>query len=91
MTQIPDEVVWCYGEWQTGYNHLQGAVTFVEGLPKVEDWDTAKRRLVIIDDLMSESDDRVTKLFTKGSHHRNISVVYIIQNLGSLTRKTPLF
>ena len=30
---------------------------------------------------MSETDDRVTKLFTKGSHHRNISVMYIVQNL----------
>ena len=81
MTPVPDEIVWCYGEYQAGYNQLQGLVTFVEGLPKVEEWDTTKRRLVIIDDLMSETDDRVTKLFTKGSHHRNISVMYIIQNL----------
>ena len=29
---------------------------------------------------MSEADDRVTKLFTKGSHHRNISVMFIVQN-----------
>ena len=54
---------------------------FVEGLPKVEEWDTTKRRLVILDDLMSEADDRVTKLFTKGSHHRNISVMFIVQNV----------
>ena len=47
----------------------------------MEEWDTTKRRLVILDDLMSEADDRVTKLFTKGSHHRNISVMFIVQNL----------
>lgn len=80
MTPSPQEVVWCYGEWQVGYNQLKG-VTFLEGLPKVEEWDPAKRRLVILDDLMSEADDRVTKLFTKGSHHRNVSVMFIVQNL----------
>lgn len=80
MTPPPQEMVWCYGEWQAGYSQLKG-VTFVEGLPKVEEWDTTKRRLVILDDLMSEADDRVTKLFTKGSHHRNMSVMFIVQNL----------
>ena len=30
---------------------------------------------------MAESDDRVTALFTKQSHHRNISVMFISQNL----------
>ena len=47
----------------------------------MEEWNTTKRLLVILDDLMSEADDRVTKLFTKGSHHRNISVMFIVQNL----------
>ena len=56
-------------------------VMFVEGLPKPEDWREDKRRLVIVDDLMSETNDRVTKLFTKGSHHRSLSVMYIVQNL----------
>merc|ERR1712219_91448 len=32
-------------------------------------------------DELSETDDRITKLFTKGSHHRNVSVMYIVQNL----------
>ena len=56
-------------------------VMFVEGLPNPEDWREDKRRLVIVDDLMSETNDRVTKLFTKGSHHRSLSVMYIVQNL----------
>ena len=80
ITPPPQEIVWCYGEWQAGYDQLSG-VTFIEGLPKVEGWDTIKRRLVILDDLMSEADDRVTKLFAKGSHHRNISIMFIVQNL----------
>ena len=58
-------------------------VRFVEGLPDMEQWgiEDKKRRLVVIDDLMAETDDRITKLFTKGSHHRDISVMYIVQNL----------
>ena len=77
---VPEEVIWCYGEWQTGYQHMRG-VRFIEGLPEVEQWQGDKRRLVILDDLMAETDDRVTKLFTKGSHHRNLSVMFIVQNL----------
>ena len=32
---------------------------------------------------MGKTDDRVTKLFTKKSHHCNMSVVYLLQNLFS--------
>jgi hypothetical protein len=31
--------------------------------------------------IMDETDQRVASLFTKKSHHRNISVMYIVQNL----------
>ena len=79
---VPDEIIWCYGEWQPIYETMKG-VRFVEGLPDMEQWgiEDKKRRLVVIDDLMAETDDRITKLFTKGSHHRDISVMYIVQNL----------
>ncbi|KAK7116651.1 hypothetical protein V1264_002290 [Littorina saxatilis] len=80
MTPPPEELIWCYGAWQSGYKEMRH-VTFVEGLPDVEQWTGTKRRLVIIDDLMSETNDKVTQLFTKESHHRNLSVMYIVQNL----------
>ena len=76
----PEQIVWCYGEWQHGYEALKG-VEFVEGLPQMERFDGQKRTLLIIDDLMSEADDRVSNLFTKKSHHCNISVIYIVQNI----------
>ena len=36
-----------------------------------------------MDDQMIEAgkDNRIVNLFTKGSHHRNLSVIYIVQNL----------
>ena len=42
-----------------------------------------KRHLIIFDDLMTEGkcDQRIADLFTKGSHHRNISIVYLTQNV----------
>ena len=86
MAPVPEEVVWCYGIWQPDYNELKG-VKFVEGLPKLEEFLDGRRRLVIIDDLMSETDERVTKMFTKGSHHGNMSVLYITQNIFSKNKE----
>ena len=39
--------------------------------------------LIVIDDQMIEAgkDNRIVNLFTKGSHHRNLSVICIVQNL----------
>ena len=56
-------------------------VRFDEGLPSASMFDSATRKLIVIDDLMAETDERVTTLFTKKSHHRNTSVMYLVQNL----------
>jgi hypothetical protein len=39
------------------------------------------RNLFIIDDMMGEKDGAISKLFTKKSHHGNLSGIYIVQNL----------
>ena len=80
MTEIPHDIIWCYSEWQNGYEQISG-VSFVDGIPEMTNWSDGKRRLIVIDDLMSEVDGRVTKLFTKGSHHKSVSVIFIVQNL----------
>ena len=56
-------------------------IEFIEGLPKVESFDGRQRVLLVIDDLMSETNDSISNIFTKYSHHRNISVMYLTQNL----------
>lgn len=82
MSPVPDEIIWCYGVWQKGYEDMQRrGVVFLEGIPDISDWNIDKRRLVIIDDLMHETNAALSQLFTKGSHHKNISVMYIVQNL----------
>lgn len=71
-----------YGEWQPAYADSKiPNLQFVEGLPDMDVIDPKVRNLIVIDDLLAETDSRVTKIFTKGSHHRNCSVIYITQNL----------
>ena len=60
-------------------------IVFIEGVPG--DLETlinpSIRNLVVIDDLMHElsNDQRMTNLFTEGCHHRNLSVIFILQNI----------
>ena len=76
-----ERIVWCFGCYQDLFKSV-GGVEFVEGVPDMNVLDGGKKRtLLIIDDLMSETDARVTKIFTKESHHLNCSVIYISQNL----------
>lgn len=70
---------WCFDEMQPLYN-LQG-VNYHHGIPDLSIFDGRDANLLIIDDLMRESDGRVVDIFTKGSHHRNLSVFYITQNI----------
>ena len=60
-----ERIILNYGEWQSGYRDL--------GKPK----------LIIIDDLMRESSSggAIVNLFTKGSHHNNLSLIFITQNI----------
>ena len=57
--------------------------------------DVSTRNLIVLDDLMAQSgeDKHIADIFTKGSHHRNLSVIYIVQNIfqhGRETRKISL-
>ena len=76
---IPEEIIYCYSEYQPLFDSLkERGVIFHED---VDSWTTGKRRLVILDDLMSEADERVTRIFTKISHHRSMSVIQVVQNI----------
>ena len=44
-------------------------------------WWKKKRILLVMDDLMTSTDNRVVDIFTKISHHRNLSVLYLTNNL----------
>lgn len=76
------EIIYCAPE--ASYPDLSGCTTpvrFLDYLPTVELFQDKMPRLVIIDDLMRESDESVVDLFTKHSHHLNASVIFICQNI----------
>jgi hypothetical protein len=62
-------------------------IEFNQGIPDDIDnadyLDSSQRNLIVLDDLMAQSgkDKRIADLFTKGSHHRNLSIIYIVQNV----------
>ena len=83
-------IIWCFGQWQPLYDNIRKKIPkieFVNGIPDhLNDQhyiNSGKRNILVFDDLMTDAkcDQRIANLFTKGSHHRNISVVYLTQNL----------
>lgn len=77
-----EKIYWCYGEYQDRFEEFEN-IELIEGLPNPTLFNRAVNNLVIIDDLMNEMDERVSQLFTRGSHHRNTSVILILQNIFS--------
>jgi len=55
-------------------------VSFVKGVPDFENPENVPS-LIGLDDLDSAYSTKESELFTKGSHHRNISLVLITQNV----------
>ena len=49
-------------------------------MPKADAIDRLTDALVVYDDLMDEADERLTRIFTCRSHHRNVSVIFMVQN-----------
>jgi hypothetical protein len=80
ITPPPEKFIYCYGEFREIFNNYQ-VVEFAEGLPDISQFDGSHRTLLIIDDLLSETNHSVEKMFTKKSHHCNIYVLYLSQNL----------
>ena len=69
-----------YSEWQSIYESMKNT-KFFKKVPNLDDYKGGEPILIIIDDLMVESNNKLTNFFTKGAHHRNLSVIYISQNL----------
>ena len=87
----PQRVLWFFKRWQKLYDVIKATVyprvDFIRDIPldleKDSFIDPNVRNLIVLDDLMStlSKDPRINDLFTEGSHHRNLSVIAINQNL----------
>ena len=90
MIQPPPQwIIWCCAQWQPLYQDMlrtMPGIEFIKGIPpKLEDdsfLDINTRKLIGLDNLMSDfdKDQRITDLYTKGSHHRILSVITLMQN-----------
>ena len=86
--KMPKRILWIYREWQPIYDELRllrSEIEFVKGLTEehYESLNPATTNLIILDNQMSQAGDSkvLSKLFTEGSHHRNLSIIYTVQNL----------
>ena len=63
--------------------HIEFVKGILTALEQDSSFDVNKRNLIVFDDQMIDAskDKRILNLFTRGSHHRNLSVIYIVQNL----------
>ncbi len=64
-----EKIAWCYSLYQDVFDRYP-RVTFFEGLLELFLFDGKQRTLLILDNLMNESegDDRVSQIFTKFSY-----------------------
>lgn len=74
------EIIYCLPDDQPIEEYFS-KFTVIRGVPETSLFMDLKPRLVVIDDLMRETNSDVVDLFTKGSHHFNVSIMYITQNI----------
>jgi len=81
---LPEKIYLLYSEFQELYTTLRGNIELIKGLPDLDPLlELPGHKLIIIDDLMSSAynSQAISDLFTKGSHHKNCSVILLSQNL----------
>ncbi len=76
------KILYFYSIWQTIYTDIlndKPNVEFIQGYKsECELLDSKEVNLVVLDDLMEECKDNpeISKIFTKASHHINLSVIF---------------
>ena len=94
----PKKIMYCYGVWQPAFETMKTYVTFHKDLPlesTISKFADGSHCMIILDDLMDAvvKSQEVQRLFVRGSHHLNITLVYVNQNLfhqGKCARTTAL-
>lgn len=89
ITPCPTRIVWSYGIEDSNQietiknNIIDIPIEFHDSIPALDIFSPEDNNLLIIDDLMNDAGKSsiVSNLFTKGSHHRNVSIILILQNL----------
>jgi len=86
----PQKVLYCYGIWQDLFSKMENDIKniiFHEGLPSSSQIDDIcsnnAHNIIVLDDLMHEvvKNSDIELLFTRGAHHKMLSIIYINQNM----------
>lgn len=82
----PKRIVYVYSIWQPIFNDFKRmGVEMIKGIQEdfFLQFDGSIPVWIIFDDVMNEAmdSDLVSQLFTRGSHHLNLSVILVVQNL----------
>ncbi|VDI01124.1 Hypothetical predicted protein [Mytilus galloprovincialis] len=86
----PTKIYYCFSVWQPIYDEMKTNIKNIEfhkGLPEMDilsEWGAHKgHKILVLDDLMMDSADssELVHLMCVGSHHHQITVIYILQNL----------
>lgn len=90
FTVPPLRIVYAYSEYQPLFDVMKASITsitFYQGLPtrdEIEDFSEGQDHVILVlDDLMLKitGSQECLQLFTVTSHHRNVSVLFLTQNL----------
>ena len=81
-----DKIYYFYDVWQNGFNNLNNEVELIQGLPDenfLRELEPTMHKLMVLDDqqLNALNSSIIAEIFTKYSHHKNLSVILILQNL----------
>ena len=82
-----DHILWCYTESQPQLEaelrqNADAPIQFHEGFPEnFENPDPSKHMILVLDDMLHLcKQDKMQQVFVRGSHHQNISVIYLTQS-----------
>ena len=78
----PERIVWCYGQWQLMYFEMIKNIPCIEFNKDIPSDITPVNFWIVLADRMTWSggERRITDIFTKGIHCRNLTVIYIVRN-----------
>jgi tRNA U34 5-methylaminomethyl-2-thiouridine-forming methyltransferase MnmC len=76
-----DEIVYCLPNSQNFGHSFRVPVKICDGVPDLDVFNDNKNRILVLDDLMTQQNHDFIDLFTRVSHHNNVTVIYLTQNL----------
>jgi len=75
----PDKISYLFCQIPSAVDHCTD-VDFCHSMPKVDKIEKLTNARIMLNDMMNKIDNEATNMFTRGLHHRNVSVVFVVQN-----------